>query len=482
MHAESSISTPERVTPVVSAPASPTLDPAAAIPLADWTSLALRAGRVGPILPHMAWLLRFPDAVSQEELEQEARRLASTPYGFGRRVAPPRLPGGRPRWVPAPEPPPVEVASTPAIGPAGLATWLDRQLGVPLDPEHDAGWRIAATPTDDGGTAVLVSCHHLFGTGGGIVRALYGDDVDDPTAGTTETPFTDASSFTTWEEARGLAERFRLGLRGAAQVPRELAAGLRKLRRRDVPAADPAPLKPPRGRDRTRREPSNLRVAAIASVDAAAWDQAAAQRGGTGNTLLAAVAANLLRRARIARGGRADRTLRLLLPIDLRDRDLAESAALTSGPSAQMTTAAVILPGGGPEHGDLRELRARMKAAFVADTGTAPVVRGAGDVMRLLPEAVTFQFAAHAAKQFDGCASNVGPVPERMLHVGPHRATDATMLGFPIGNEALTALIRHGDRVAVSVVTDPLRLGPAADLREWLAEELEAWGLTDVVW
>jgi hypothetical protein len=482
MHAESSISTPERVTPVVSAPASPTLDPAAAIPLADWTSLALRAGRVGPILPHMAWLLRFPDAVSQEALEQEARRLASTPYGFGRRVAPPRLPGGRPRWVPAPEPPPVVLASAPAIGPAGLATWLDRQLGVPLDPEHDAGWRIAATPTDDGGTAVLVSCHHLFGTGGGIVRALYGDDVDDPTAGTTETPFTDASSFTTWEEARGIAERIRLGLRGAAQVPRELAAGLRKLRRRDVPAADPAPLKPPRGRDRTRREPSNLRVAAIASVDAAAWDQAAAQRGGTGNTLLAAVAANLLRRARIARAGRADRTLRLLLPIDLRDRAVGDSAPLTSGPSAQMSTAAVILPGGAPEHGDLRELRARMKAAFVADTGTAPVVRGAGDVMRLLPEAVTFQFAAHAAKQFDGCASNVGPMPERMLHLGPHRATDATMLGFPIGNEALTALIRHGDRVAVSVVTDPLRLGPAADLREWLAEELEAWGLNDVVW
>jgi hypothetical protein len=482
MHAESGISTLERVTSVASAPASPTLDPAAAIPLADWTSLALRAGRVGPILPHMAWLLRFPDAVTREELQDEARRLASTPYGFGRRVAPPRLPGGRPRWIPAREPPPVELASTPVIGPAGFAAWLDRQLGVPLDPEHDAGWRMAATPTDDGGTAVLVACHHLFGTGGGIVRALYGDDVDDPTAGTTETPFTNASSFTTWEEARGIAERFRLGLRGAAQVPRELASALRRALRRDAPRADPAPLKAPRGPDRTRREPSNLRVAAIASMDAAAWDQAAAQRGGTGNTLLAAVGANLLRRARIARGGRADRALRLLLPIDTRDRDLGDSGPQTSGPAAQMSTAAVLLPGGAPEHGDLRELRARMKAAFVADTGTAPVVRGAGDVMRLLPEALTFQFAARAAKQFDGCASNVGTVPERMLHLGPHRASDMTMIGFPIGNEALTALIRHGDRVTVSVVTDPLRLGPAADVRDWLAAELEAWGLTDVVW
>jgi hypothetical protein len=56
------------------------------------------------------------------------------------------------------------------------------------------------------------------------------------------------------------------------------------------------------------------------------------------------------------------------------------------------------------------------------------------------------------------------------------------LLGFPIGNEALTALIRYRDRVAVGVVTDPLRLGPAADLRAWLTEELDAWGLTDVVW
>jgi hypothetical protein len=191
---------------------------------------------------------------------------------------------------------------------------------------------------------------------------------------------------------------------------------------------------------------------------------------------------NLLRRARIARGGQAARNLRLLLPVDLRDRDVGNPAASSSSPTAQGTTAAVVLPGGPPAYGDLRELRARMKEAFVADTGTTPVVRGAGDVMRLLPEALTFHVAAHAARQFDGCASNLGPVPERMLSIGSHRACDAVLLGFPIGNEALIALIRYGDRVAVGVVTDPLRLGPAADLRAWLIEELDAWGLTDVVW
>ncbi|MDQ3849660.1 MAG: hypothetical protein M3296_03480, partial [Actinomycetota bacterium] len=154
----------------------------------------------------------------------------------------------------------------------------------------------------------------------------------------------------------------------------------------------------------------------------------------------------------------------------------------SSGPAARMTTAAVLVPGGAPAHGQLHELRARMKAAFVADTATGPAVRGAGDAMRLLPEALTFRVAARAAQQFDGCSSNVGPVPERVLRLGPHRASDMAMLGFPIGIELLTALIRYRDRVTVSVITDPLRLGAAADLRAWLAAELDAWGLTDVVW
>jgi diacylglycerol O-acyltransferase len=470
----------ERMTTVTSAPGMAAVDPAAAIPMADWGSLVLRAGRFGPILPHISWLLRFSDSVPRDALDDEARRLAATPYGFGRRVAPPRLPGGRPRWHPSRDPPPVDLTATPAIGPAGLAAWLDRQLAVPLDPEHDAGWRMAAAPTGDGGTAVLVTCHHLFGTGRGIIGALYGDADEDPTAGTTETPFTSASTFTTWEEALNLGDRFRLGLRGAAQVPAEVTAALRA-RRQDGPQPDPVPLKSPRGRDRTRRPPSNLRVCASACLPAADWDGAAARQGGTGNTLLAAVSANLLRRARISRGGTAARNLRVLLPIDLRDRDVSDTAAGSSGPTAQMTTAAVVLPGGAPQHGDLRELRARMKAAFVADTGTAPVVRGAGDVMRLLPEVLTFKVAAHAARQFDGCASNVGPVPERMLSIGSHRARDVVLLGFPIGNEALTALIRYRDRVAVSVVTDPMRLGPAADLRAWFTEELAAWGLPGVV-
>lgn len=460
-------------------------DPSVEIPLVDWGTLALRAGRVGPVLPHMAWLLRFDEPLTREALEAEARRLASTPYGLGRRIVAPRVPGGRPRWRPTTEPGPVELAAQPAVGPAGMSAWLDRQLGVPLDPEHDAGWRIAATPTGDGGTAVLVTVHHLFGTGRGILGPLYAAGEEDPTSGTTEARFERASDYTLRAEVDGVRERVALGAMGLGRL---VAAAPAALRRADgkgngagAGSAGPAPIRPPRGRDRTRGPFTHLRVAAIATLPGAEWDAAGARHGGTGNTLLAAVAGNLLRRARIARGGPAHRPLRLLLPVDLGDREVAERfAQATSGPAANMTTAAVVVPGGPPDHGDLRDLRARMKAAFIADAGSAPAVRGAGDVMRLLPEALTFRAAARAAQQFDGCASNVGEVPAGMLRLGRHEAREVAMLGWPIGNEALTALIRYRDQVAVSVVTDPSRLGPGPgpDLRGWVADELEAWGLS----
>lgn len=460
------------------------------IPLVDWGSLALRAGRVGPVLPHMAWLLRFPDAVSEPAIVDEARRMAALPYGLGRRIVAPRIPGGRHRWRQEASPPPPDISTRPLVGADALAAWLDRQLGVPLDPERGAGWRIAAAPTGDGGTAVLVVVHHLFGTGGGIVGALYGDEETDPTAGTTEARFTVENDFTLWREALGVADRLRLGLVGVAQL-----AGAAIRRRTDGPPEpqrpqEPlrpheqgagGPLRPPRGRDRTRRPPSNLRVAAAATVSAQAWDEAAASHGGSGNTLLAAVCANLLRRARVARGARTDRTLRLLLPVDLTDRDVAR-AVRSSGPAAAMTTAEVVLEGGPPVHTDLARLRARMKAAFIADSQRAPSVRGASDAMRLLPERLVFHAAARAAVRFDGCASNVGVVPPGMLRLGSHVADEVAMFGFPIGNETIAALIRYRDRVSVTVVTDPLRLGPAADLRAWLDEELAAWGLPEVVW
>lgn len=453
--------------------------PAGEVPLVDHASLVLRAGRMGTVLPHMGWILRFPTRVGKDELTAEARRLAASPYALGRRVAPRRVPGARRRWVATTEAPPVRLAATPVDG-SGLAAWLDAQLTVPLDPEHGHGWLVTATPTNDGGTVVLVLVHHLFGTAPGVLAAAYGG-VGDPAHGTTEAPFTPGGRYGLRWELDGVGERLQLGLAGAARAAFDGArAALRPAPPQDP--VDPAPIPAAKGRDPTRGAPGPRRTGVVARFDAATWDGAAAVHGGTGNTLLAAVAANLVRRGRAGRGGDTDRPVRLVLPIDLGDDAVGARRDGSSGPRATMVTAALVLPGGAPVHGDLTVARRWMKAAFVADAASAPPVRGVGDATRLLPEALTIRAAERAALGFDACASNPGALPHGVRQLGPHRATDACVVGWPIGLDLLVALSRTPETVTVSAVGDPSRLGPGADLRAWFGDELRAWGLPDGRW
>ena len=60
------------------------------VPLVDLGSLMLYASRRFTVLPNMGLVLRFGDALTETELEAEATRLASSPFGLGRRLAPGR--------------------------------------------------------------------------------------------------------------------------------------------------------------------------------------------------------------------------------------------------------------------------------------------------------------------------------------------------------------------------------------------------------
>ncbi len=461
-------------------------DPNVEIGVIEWGSLALRAGRVGPNLPHMGIFLRFPDYVSPEEIIAEIDRIAEIPYGIGRRILPPRFRGGRHRWKAVVERPLHEISEDYVADGEGLTRWINSHLGVRLDPEFDAGWAAFSTYVEDGGTAVLIVLHHLFGIAGGVLGALYGADDVDPTVNTTGLRFIPENHFSRADEMRALRDRIVLGTIGLlklfASLPR---LALDRLRRQPPDPSAPAPIKGPRRLDPTRGELSADRECALAFVPAEEWDGRARELGGSGNTLLAAVDANLLRRARIARGGDAKRPIQILVPVDLSERDDLDRLGLrSSAPSGDnaMTTAAVVVDGGAARHGDLRELRARMKAAYEADADDTPVIRGAGDAMRLVPEAITYRAAERAAKSFDGCASNVGQLPEGMLRIGNHHATHALMLGFPIGNETIAVLHRYENTVAISVTTDPVRMGAGAQtMRDWLIEELASWGFEDVV-
>lgn len=462
----------------MSLPTVPLVPSGGEIPLADHAGLVLRAGRMGTVLPHIGWVLVFPDRVDRADLESEAARLASSPYAFGRRVAPPRIPGGRPRWIATRAAPPVRISSL-TLDREKLTSWLDAEIAVPLDPEHEYGWRMAAVYLADGGTAVLVVVHHLFGNAPGILNAAYGDGSKSAMDGTTVVPFSEASRYDLHDELSGLRERIGLGLAGAGKVALDATRiALRSRESRPVPpAVDPPPPAAPKGFDRTRLDPGPARSVAIATFDPEVWDGVAAQRGGTGNTLVAAVTANLVRRARMARGGDVDRPVRMQLPMMLETGDRRGP----TGPRNNTTTAALVVEGGPPVRGDLTVLRQWMKAAFQADSD-APPVRGVSDATRLLPEAVTIRMAKRAALGFDACASNPGEVPEGIRRLGPHLADDVGVIGFPIGIDLIAGIVRAGGRVQFSATADTLRLGQGADFRAWAAEELAAWGLPQGAW
>lgn len=110
---------------------------------------------------------------------------------------------------------------------------------------------------------------------------------------------------------------------------------------------------------------------AVADVDERDWDRVAATHGGTGNTLVVAVVANLLRRIRPDGGADAE-PISIAIPIYARDRYASgqEHEAGTAG--VTLISAKLDVPAGPPRHDGLGRLRAETKAAFVAATAAAP--------------------------------------------------------------------------------------------------------------
>jgi diacylglycerol O-acyltransferase len=449
------------------------------IALVEFGSLMLHASRRSTVLPNMGLVLRFPEGLTAEELETEARRLAS-PYGLGRRLAPPRVPGARPRWVPAPEPPPVALAP-PREDARSLERWLADELSVRHDPQDDAGWRLAATRDAHGATVVALTLNHLFGTGRDLATTLYGGELVEHSNGD------EAPPYDVTRELLDVGSRFGRGTLGVLRLGRDVA--LAPMRR--DPYGSLADLRKPvaalRDRDPSRGRPSARRVGAVLRVDAAAWAKAAKRNGGTRTALQVAVAANLLRGARRARGGATERALRLIVPVDLADRSETPQAAATVGP-IRLTSASVVLAGGAPQHGDLAPVRAELQRAIddsvrqIKATGRVPVAPGVVDALKLLPDAVTARvmFGVHAG--YDGAVSNVGALPPGIRRIGEHVASDAFLMAFPLGSDLALAFGRQDGDVTLGAVADPSRLGGGPPLQERLAEELAAWDLPTTDW
>jgi hypothetical protein len=453
------------------------------IPLDDHAAMYVAATRTRRHRPCIGLVRRFDEPVAGDALLRWANDLAGNPHGFGRRVVRPRVPGARLRWQPAPDLPPMRYEPDP-LDPERLEALLEDEVSSQPDPAGTTGWRLAAARTEDGGSIVTLWVNHAYGDARSILSTAFESAVG-PAAAAEAGRRWRAETF---DELGDVLRRVRHGVGGSVRLGRE-AAGSWRRSPEAAAAGDLARLGPTIAALRTRAQTvgarSGRRNVTLVRAGAQEWDTVARDHGGSGNTLLLAVLANLLRGARAARGDAIDGALRILLPVDLRHQRPNGQHDVTAN---AVVGALVVLDGGPPRHGPLADVRHATKRAIEEATPTGAHRRdgrpagptGTVDAMRLLPDALTHRMAV-LAQGADGVASNIGAIPAPVGRLGPHRATESYLLGGPMMTDVTVCLGRSGDHVTLGVVADAGRLGPGGSLRSRVDAELRAWGLTATV-
>ncbi|HWS91420.1 MAG TPA: wax ester/triacylglycerol synthase domain-containing protein [Mycobacterium sp.] len=264
---------------------------------------------------------------------------------LSRRVERSPLPFGRHRWVSPSSQSDLEIVATPRPR-EEFDAWLSEQANTPLDAEHGPGWHLAVLPFTDGGAGVSFVISHTLVDGVGLCEALADaasgrhDPINWPAAGSRR-------------RRQALREDARQTARDIPAVGRAIVAAAQFARRNRDGAGSGARL------PSAMRSPfvgPDERVAlpkATIFVDADEWDARAHSLGGTGNALLAGLAARLAQRVgRVAGDGFAT----LAIPVNERADDDTRANAITSVEIMVATAAATT---------DLREIRAAIKQALI---------------------------------------------------------------------------------------------------------------------
>lgn len=246
---------------------------------------------------------------------------------LGRLVDTSPLPFGRHRWVRVARVPEIIVEPR-ARDRSQIQDWASGIAESPIDPEHGPGWRLAVLPLTDGGTAVTMPIPHTLGDGLCVLQAI-GDAV----AGRRRGP--DLAPRLRGHRLRRLATDLIDAVRELPATARAVVAAITVARSSAaVPAVGSGRLEPtpPTARltpTRVETEPSVPFRTPVVSVliDQEPWDRVARELGGTSNTLVAAVAARL---GEALGRVNADRTVRLAVPVSVREPDDTRANALDS--------------------------------------------------------------------------------------------------------------------------------------------------------
>jgi Wax ester synthase-like Acyl-CoA acyltransferase domain len=285
-----------------------------------------------------AWI--YNRAIDFDGLRQFHRHLQQG--RLSRRIEPSPLPFGRHRWVAPEGQSDLEIVTTPRPR-EELDAWLGEQANTPLDAEHGPGWHLAVLPFTDGGAAVSLVISHCLSDGVGLCEAL----ADAATGRHDPIAWPAAGSRGWFRAVRADAYQTARDIPG---IGRAVVAAARMARRNS--AGVPATLPEPPVTSGEADERITLPTATI-FVDADEWDARAESLGGTSNTLLAGLAAQLAQRVgRIA----ADGSVAVTMPVN-------ERAAGDTRANAITNVDFTVDPA--PATADLREIRAIIKQALI---------------------------------------------------------------------------------------------------------------------
>lgn len=421
------------------------------------------------LVNQLAW--RFAEPLPRAVLDGFHAQLAT---GFlSRRVVRARVPLARPYWVPSTESFPLHWDPQPVTDPVA---WFSERAHVSFDPARGLVWRLAASPTADGGTVVSLATSHVASDGGAVLYAV-GDALERLAAGHAPTRAEGSGALVGGAPARPL--RADLGDAG-----HQVRAVVRGARAAVAARAVREPVRNDRADTARRPLPADWTPSdVVVQCELDQWRKVAAEHGGTVNGLLVALGAGLFGRSgRLADGAE----LRVDIPNSMREPGDPRANATTGLPIAVRYTAAEPI--------DLAAVRAAVKRAAHAygDPATTPPLQHLQPVQMILPRAVLHRFA-RTAKAPECLCTNLGESARGVADFAGQRA--AAVLMRPVITTNSPDLFRRvelgvnlsfctdGEVVTLAVTgADPDRFPTRAALRAAVTTECAIWGLDPTFW
>ncbi|MDS1114578.1 hypothetical protein RD149_12450 [Gordonia westfalica] len=411
-----------------------------------------------PVVNQTLW--RFPGTVDVDAFASLAEKLRRG--RLSRLVATHRGPG-RAHWRYTPDAGHFSVQAEP-VPVGGEEEWGRAQADAELDIENGPAWRLVAARTaDDSSVLVSLVISHVIADGGtgavAAIEAVHGLDYTPGTAPGLVSNVLDAGDLL-WNAGKTAVQMARASRSGPPVSPARVTG--RPAPETDVAGAEIAP---------------NVTVL-IPTADFAA---AAQSRGGTDNSLFAALMVGVLERCgRVSPGD----VVPVSLPVSSRTPDDRRANA-TSGATAFVEVSA-------DRYEDLTAVRAACKEAYNRLAANSGKVAQRAVVLQALSASLTRRLAANVTTPL--ClASNVGLVPDEFATLGTGEHGELSVRAVTATDDPRRLRDRKGgisgwlavgaDTVMFSVSSlDPVRIPDVATMRRLVTAELAAWGLHGKHW